>query len=157
MRRLGTIGLTPERPTAENRMSGSTRMIEGREKSHTSSTYRHRHCNAEIHGRLRHGQRDSVTTSTSVDQVRFVAVFATDLLTGACLALMLAATGRETRQWIATQGRAARRRTGQLLHTEQLTAIIRRGGVLGLADRLRRTDAEKEATSTAQVTRHVEA
>jgi gas vesicle protein len=100
-----------------------------------------------------------VTTYTHVDRVRFVAGFATGLLTGAALALLLApATGRETRQWMATQGRAARRRTGQLLHTEQLTAVIRRSGVLGLADMLRRTDAEKgEPATTAPPTDHVQA
>ena len=90
-----------------------------------------------------------VTTCTHVDQVRLVAGFATGLLTGACLALLLApAPGRETRQWMAAQGRAARRRTGQLLHREQLTAVIRRSGVLGLADILHRTDAEKGEPAT---------
>ena len=100
-----------------------------------------------------------VTIYTHVDQVRFVAGFAAGLLTGAALALLLApATGCETRQWMARQGRAARRRTGQLLHTEHLTAVIRRSGVLGLADRLRPTDASQgEPATTAPATDHVQA
>ena len=99
-----------------------------------------------------------VTTYRHANRVRFVAGFATGLLTGAALAVLLApATGRETRQWMATQGRAARRRTGQLLHTEQLAGVIRRSGILGLADMLRRTDAEKgEPAATATATDHAQ-
>ncbi len=79
------------------------------------------------------------------ERVEFVAGFTCGVLAGAALALLMApAPGRETRQWIATQGRAARRRTGQLLHAEQLGAIIRRSGVVGLADVLRRRRADEQ-------------
>jgi gas vesicle protein len=84
-------------------------------------------------------------SDTHVDMFRFVVGFACGVLAGAALAVLVTpASGRETRQWIARQGRAARRRTGQLLHTEQLIAIVRRRGVLGLADVLRRTGTAQE-------------
>ena len=91
-------------------------------------------------------------SETHVDVFRFVAGFACGVLAGATLALLATpASGRETRQWLVNQGRAARRRTGQLLHTDQLIAIVRRRGVLGLADTLRRTDTGSELPTTAPV------
>jgi hypothetical protein len=79
-----------------------------------------------------------------------VAGFACGLLAGAAVALILApAPGRDARGWIAAQGREARRRTGRLLHTEQATAIIRKSGILGLAEVLRRTRSDPEAASAA--------
>jgi gas vesicle protein len=82
---------------------------------------------------------------TEADIFRFVTGFACGVLAGAALAMLVTpASGSETRHWLASQGRAARRRTGQLLHTEQLMAIVRRRGVLGLADVLRRTDTGQE-------------
>jgi hypothetical protein len=78
---------------------------------------------------------------TRDDQVDFLLGLMCGLAAGAGLALLLApASGRDTRRWVAVQGRAAGRRTGQILHTDQLTAIIRRSGILGLADMLRHTD-----------------
>lgn len=80
-------------------------------------------------------------SGTQVDIFGFVTGLACGVLAGAALAMLVTpASGRETRHWLVSQGRAARRRTGQLLHTEQLIAIVRRRGVLGLADVLRRTE-----------------
>jgi gas vesicle protein len=70
--------------------------------------------------------------------LEFTVGLACGLAAGVALALLLApAPGRETRAWVARQGREARRRAGELLHTPEMNAIIRRSGLLGLADVLR--------------------
>jgi hypothetical protein len=67
-----------------------------------------------------------------------LAGFACGLLVGAALALLFApAPGRDSRAWVARQGREARRRVGSLLDPAAARAIVQKRGVRGLWEALR--------------------
>ena len=74
------------------------------------------------------------------DARAILAGLACGLVVGATLGLLLAPQrGRDSRAWIAQQGREARRRAGKFLDPSAARAIIRERGVRGLLDALRRT------------------
>ena len=60
---------------------------------------------------------------------------------GAAIGLMIApAPGRNSREWILARGRIVRLRTAAFLSRHDAMTIVRRRGVLGLADILRTRD-----------------
>jgi hypothetical protein len=78
----------------------------------------------------------------NVDPLLLIAGFACGMLAGAAVAVLLApAPGRDTRAWLAIHGRDARRRTAKFLRTDEMHAIIRKSGMLGLAEVLRRASS----------------
>ena len=69
----------------------------------------------------------------------FVAGLACGLLMGSLVALLLTPRkGRDTRHWLADRGRSVGRWTSNVLHREELMGIVRRSGVVGLAEWRRR-------------------
>lgn len=66
------------------------------------------------------------------------------LVVGAALGLFLAPrSGRDNRAWIVQKGREARRRAGVLLDPSVALSIIRKQGVRGLSDVLRRRTSRR--------------
>jgi hypothetical protein len=80
----------------------------------------------------------NTTTGPRDENLSMTIAFVAGLMTGAAIAVLLApASGRQTRGWIATQGRAAGRRAAGLFDREKAMAVVRGRGVLGLVKRLR--------------------
>jgi gas vesicle protein len=60
---------------------------------------------------------------------------------GVAIGLMVApASGRDSREWILARGRIVKSRTAAFLKRHDAMSIVRRRGVLGLADILRTRD-----------------
>ena len=74
---------------------------------------------------------------------RALTAFATGVLVGGIFALLVAPReGRTNRRWLAERGRIIGRRTVILMHRDELMAIVRKSGVVGLVGwRRRYTDA----------------
>jgi gas vesicle protein len=87
-------------------------------------------------------------SSDSTSAGALLLAFGCGLLTGAIVAALVAPSdGRETREWVRRNAKAAGRRTGELVRErrQQLRAFIRRHGVIGLVPR-----EEDESVSTSE-------
>ena len=79
-----------------------------------------------------------------------LAGLACGIVIGTTLGLLLAPkSGRDTRAWIAAQGREARRRARKLLDPSTAQVIVREHGIRGLVEAVRRAAAEEPRDADA--------